>query len=163
MPATLLDKENFTISTKGRKLQDIEGILHGQKVSLKVKVNPEWDVWEYVSGVPSECIGQQFFTYHAALRETQKLGKSLPEDQSVLETIIATMSGDTQHQQYMNYLSQASVQFSGCFSSWSHVFDDIWEWSYYRLANGSRVALSHTTWNVARRDDSMGYMVSLDK
>jgi hypothetical protein len=80
-----------------------------------------------------------------------------------LEAIISTMPGDNQLQQYKNYLSKAILKFSWCYSSWLHMFDDIWVWSYYRLAEGSRLALGPTTRNVVRRDDSMGYMVSLNK
>lgn len=163
MSITLLDPENFNIPSGLWKVQDTIGIINGQKTSIKVKINTEWDVWEYVSGVPSEFIGQQFFTYAAALRETQKLGKSLPEDQSTLESIIAMLPGDTDEQKYKNYLSKAVVKFSGCFSSWLHIFDDIWTRSYYRLADGSRLALSHITRNIARRDEGMWYMVSLQK
>jgi hypothetical protein len=52
------------------------------------------------------------FTYNAALRETEKIGVSLPEDQSSLEAIISTMPGDNQLQQYKNYLSKAILKFS---------------------------------------------------
>ena len=161
MGATLFDSKNFTIDSSSWLVQDTTGIVDGQHVSLKVKVHPEWDVREYVGGVPSAFIGQQLFTYNAALRETQKLGKSLPEDCSALEAIIASMSWDTDIQKYNTYLKKAAVKFSWCFSSWSSVFDDIWRWSYYWLADWNRLALNATTRNVAIRDASMWYMVSL--
>jgi len=113
-----------------------------------------------VSGVPVEFIGQQLFTYRAALRELQNVGKSLPVDVSALEAAIASMSGETDMQRYSNYLETVGVKFTGCFSFESHVFDDIGTWSYYRLEDGTRVALSPDTWNIARRDESMGYMIS---
>jgi hypothetical protein len=72
------------------------------------------------------------------------------------------MPGDTDLQKYKNYLTKVSIKFSGCFSSWLHLFDDFWKRSYYWLADGNRIALSPNTWTVARRDDAMGYMVSLD-
>ena len=117
MPTTLLDPENFKIPSKDWKIQNAIGIVNGQKISIKVKINPEGDVWEYVSGMPAAFVGQQLFTYNAALRETKKVGKSLPEDQSALESIIATMPGDTDLQKYKNYLTKVSIKFSGCFSS----------------------------------------------
>ena len=163
MPATLLDKENFTINSSTWVTQDANGVVDGKHVSIKVKINAEGDIREYVSGVPAQFVGQQFFTYNAALRETQKAGKSLPEDQSALEAAIATMSGETEIQKYKNYLEKAAIKFAGCFSSWLHLFDDIWVWSYCRLADGNRIALNSTTWSIARRDESMGYMISLDK
>jgi hypothetical protein len=95
------------------------------------------------------------------LRETKKAKKTLPEDLSVLENAIASVSWDTEIQKYRNYLTKAAIQFSWCFSSWLHVFDDIWVWSYYWLADGSRVALNMDTWSVAKRDETMWYMISL--
>lgn len=163
MATTLLDRDNFIINSSTWKIKDDTGIINGTKVSIKIKINPEWDVWEYVSGVPAAYIGQQLFTYAAALRETQKLGKLLPEDQSALEVIIASMSGDTQIQKYKNYLAKAAIQFTGCFSSWLHIFDDIWKRSYYWLADGSRIALNPTTRSIVRRDETMWYSVSFDK
>lgn len=160
MVATLLDKENFTIDSSTWQVQDASWVVDGKHISIKVKINPEWDVWEYVSGMPANFVGQQLFTYTAALRETQKAGKSLPQDQSILEAAIATMSGDTEIQKYKNYLTQAAVKFAGCYSSWLHVFDDIGIWSYYRLDDGNRIALNADTRGVARRDESMGYMIS---
>jgi hypothetical protein len=70
-----------------------------------------------VSGVPAACIGQQLFTYRAALREVQKAGKSLPSDISVLEAAIASMSGETELQKYKNYFVQTGVNMIGCYSS----------------------------------------------
>ncbi len=161
MGYSLLDKDNFVIDSTGWEIQDAIGVVHGQRVPIKVKVHPEWDVWEYVSGVPQECIGQQLFTFSAALRETQKLGKSLPSDIVVLEHAIASMQWSTDNQKYAKYLQVAEITFCGCYSSGLHVFDDIGQWAYYRLDDGTRVALWKNTWNVARRDESMGYMISL--
>lgn len=157
---TLLEKNNFTIDSSTWEIQDANGIVNGQHVSLKVKVHPEWDVWEYVAWVPATFVGQQLFTYRAALRELQRVWKSLPSDISALEAAIASMSGETDIQRYQQYLETAGIRFTGCFSFESHVFDDIGTWSYYRLEDGTRVALSPATWNIARRDESMGYMIS---
>ncbi len=159
MSATILDTNIFKISSDGRNVQDAIGIVNGKRISIKVKVNPEGDVWEYVSWVPAEFIGQQLFTYVAALRETQKAGKSLPEDQATFEQILSTMPGDTGIKQYKNYLESSKTKYAGCFSSWSHIFDDVWMRAYYRLNDGSRLALSPTTWMAARRDESMWYSV----
>lgn len=156
---TMLASENFKIPSSTRTLQDAQWIINGQKVSIKVKVHPEWDVWEYVSGVPAACIGQQLFTYRAALREVQKAGKSLPSDISVLEAAIASMSGETELQKYKNYFVQTGVNMIGCYSSWSHVFDDIGTWSYYWFDDATRVNMNPTTWGVARRDETMWYSV----
>lgn len=48
MPTTLLDKDNFVIDSSTWEVQDANGIVNGQNVSIKIKVHPEGDVWEYV-------------------------------------------------------------------------------------------------------------------
>jgi hypothetical protein len=65
------------------------------------------------------------FTYAAALRELEKVGKSLPSDVSALEAAIAMMPGETEIQKYKNYFTQANIKLTGCYSSGLHVFDDI--------------------------------------
>lgn len=159
MSATLLDKENFKINSSSRTIQDASGIVNGKRVSIKVKVNPEWDVREYVSGVPAAFVGQQLFTFSAALRETQKAGKSLPTDQQSLHDAIASTLGDTELQKYKNYFSKTNVQLAWCYASGLHVFDDVWMRAYYRLDDWTRLNLNTTTRGVARRDETMWYSV----
>ena len=159
MVSAFLATQNFKIHSTGWKPLETTWVVAGKKATITVKVNPELDVWEYVSWVPASFIGQQVFTYGAALRETQKAGKSLPADQSVLEAAITTMPGDNELQKYKNYLVKTNVQLAGCYSSGSHVFDDISTWAYYWLDDGSRVNLNATTRGVARRDETMGYSV----
>jgi hypothetical protein len=161
MSTSFLDDKNFKIDSSAWQVQELQWIVAGKKVPLKVKINPEGDVREYISGVPTPYIGQQLFTYIAALRETQKAGKSLPENQQALHQAIETMSWTSDLQKYKNYLTNTGVQFAGCYSSWSHIFDDIGLWAYYRLDDGTRLHLNTTTWGIARRDELMGYSVRL--
>lgn len=159
MSANLLGTQNFKIDSSTWKTQETTWSIAGRHVPIKVKVNLDGDVWEYVSGVPTACIGQQLFTYAAALRETQKAGTSLPEDQQSFHQTIATMSGDNDLQKYKNYLIKTNVQLAGCYSFGLDLFDDIGVWSYYRLADGSRLNLNPSTRSVAIRDEMMGYSV----
>jgi len=63
--------ENFRIdSSDWKETTNEQGI-----VCLK---NLEEDIWEYVSGVERELIGEQLFTWRAAIRETGKAGKKMP-------------------------------------------------------------------------------------
>jgi len=158
MASPFLDTQNFKINSSAWKTQDAPAVINWKHTSIQIKINPEGDVREYING---PFAGQQLFTYHAALRETQKAKKSLPENQSFLEDAIASISWDTEIQKYRNYLTKVAIQFSWCFSSWSHVFDDIGIWAYYRLADGSRVVLTSETWSVARRDETMWYSVKV--
>lgn len=161
MSSTLLDKENFKISSSTWQIQDTQWVIAGKHVPIKVKINPEGDVREYVSGMPTAFIGQQLFTYTAALRETQKAGKSLPQDQQALHHAIDTMSWSTDLEKYKNYLTTSNIQLSWCYSSGLHVFDDIGVWAYFWLDDGTRLSLSPTTRSVARRDEMMGYSVRI--
>lgn len=161
MSSTLLDTQNFKIDSGAWKIHDKQWMVAGKSVQIKVKINPEGDVREYVSDVASTFIGQQFFTYTAALRETEKAGVSLPEDQQAFHQAIGTMPGDNDLQKYKNYLTKTNVQLAGCYSSGLDVFDDIGVWSYYWLADWNRVNLNTTTWGVALRDEMMGYSVRI--
>jgi hypothetical protein len=68
-----LADENFRIdSSDWKETTNEQGI-----VCLK---NLEEDIWEYVSGVERELIGEQLFTWRAAIRETGKAGKRIPTD-----------------------------------------------------------------------------------
>ena len=159
MAYTLLDNQNFKIESTGWEIEEVTWIINGQHSTIKVKINFDRDVREYVSGVPAAFIGQQLFTYVAALRETSKAGKSLPADQYEFHKVIDTMIGDTDFQKYKNYLAKTNVQLAGCYSSGLHVLDDIWVWAYYWLDDWTRLALNATTRSVARRDEMMGYSV----
>lgn len=89
-----LDEQNFRVEdTSGRKeIIDDDGV--------KYLEHPEWDVREFVSGVPSEFIGQQRFTgdkvdghwnlitQWSATRETQKAWRKLPPSAEIFENII---------------------------------------------------------------------------
>ena len=67
-----LEDENFKVdSTKRTKIEEDEN-------GVRVKINPEWDIREYIWGVQKNLIWEQLFTYDSALRETRKVGKKLP-------------------------------------------------------------------------------------
>jgi hypothetical protein len=136
--------------------------VNGKEAAIKIKINPEGDIKEYVSGVPKAFIGQQFFSYNAALREAKKAEKSLPEDQSELEKAITVMSGEDDSQKYQAFLKKNNILFAGDASSNLGKFDDIGLRAYYRLADGSRIAMNKNTWSIARRDESMGYCVRVN-
>ncbi|MEA2112747.1 MAG: hypothetical protein U9P50_02115 [Patescibacteria group bacterium] len=73
-PKLKLEKENFKVDSTGwEQLINKQGIIYLQ--------NPEKDIWEYVDGVPDELVGEQLFTWPAAMRETAKVGKRMPTDE----------------------------------------------------------------------------------
>lgn len=65
-----LELFNFRVDSTGWKLET--------KGEIQVKVNPEWDVWEYVSWVDKKIIWEQLFTRESAMREAEKCWKILP-------------------------------------------------------------------------------------
>ena len=62
-----LEDSNFWIDSKGWKTKVEDWI--------KVKVNSEWDIWEFAEW---EFKWEQLFTWDAAMRETEKAGKKIP-------------------------------------------------------------------------------------
>jgi len=69
-----LESKNFHVDSIGwKRFTNHQGVIYLQ--------NPEKDVWEYVDGVPEVLIGQQLFTWPAAMRETEKVGKRMPTDE----------------------------------------------------------------------------------
>jgi len=145
------------IVSDGRAIQKLPGNVHGTSVTLTVKVHPQGDVWEYVDGVPREHIGKQLFTYPAALRE---LGnhKMLADEQSFVN-YLHEYAGDTEEKQYHNFFAEHQALLAGCWSPGKPVFDDLGVWGFFWLADANRIGFSSHTWNIARRDEAMGYLV----
>ena len=73
-----LEKENFRIDSTGwKEIEDQNGV--------RVKENPEWDVWEYLEWKQK---WEQLFKKRSAIRETKAAGKRLPASYKVFEDII---------------------------------------------------------------------------
>ena len=70
-PNLELENKNFRINSVGWKMErtNIKG--------LRVLVNPEGDIWEYLDG---EFKGEQLFTFDSMMRETKKRNKKVPTD-----------------------------------------------------------------------------------
>ena len=67
-----LEDYNFKINSDGWKK-----ITVGWENYL---VNEKEDIWEILD---EECKGEQLFTWDAAMRETKKLGKTIPTDEQL--------------------------------------------------------------------------------
>ena len=69
----MLEEENFRVDSTGWvKINNDQDITYLQ--------SPEGGVWEYVKGVPEKLIGQQLFTWPAAILEVAKAGKRMSTD-----------------------------------------------------------------------------------
>jgi len=66
-----LEEENFWVdSSEWKRFANKQNIIYLE--------NSEGDIWEYVGGVKKELIGQQLFSWSAAMRETEKVGRKIP-------------------------------------------------------------------------------------
>lgn len=74
---TSLEIDHFQIDSTGWE----ERIL---SCGTRVKENPEGDVIELTEG---PYAGEQLFTYEAAIRETEKVGKCVPDEFQIVEII----------------------------------------------------------------------------
>jgi len=115
-----LEKKNFRINSRDRKeITDSHGI--------KVKINPEGDVREYLEG---NYKWEQLFTLHAAIREADKAGKTLPASWTTYRDIIKWKY----KRNYQDFLKGEKIIFSG----WhGHYFYDIDNSFELRCADGS--------------------------
>jgi uncharacterized protein (TIGR02145 family) len=67
-----LEDHNFKINSDGWKKITVDGESY--------LVNDKEDIWELLN---RECAGEQLFTWDAAMRETKKLGKTIPTDEQL--------------------------------------------------------------------------------
>jgi hypothetical protein len=74
MIAPQLEDTDFKIT------HDDDWTLFTAENGVKLYQSPTKDIWEFVEG---EFAGEQKFTWDAAMRETKKAGKEIPEDWSV--------------------------------------------------------------------------------
>ena len=76
-------KENLRVNSNGwKEIKMLRVHIHNTSwISIcfekeKVKVNPEWDIWEYIQSISIEwkrtSIKEQFFTKNSAVRESEK-------------------------------------------------------------------------------------------
>lgn len=145
------------ITSDGRATQKLPGNVHGASVTLTVKVHPQGDVWEYVDGVPKAYQGKQLFTYEAALREAGN--RKMIEDEKSFIEYLHQQEGDNEEKQYLDFFTKHADLLTGCRSPGKPIFDDIGMRGFFRLGDGNRIGFSSHTWNRARREGSMGYLV----
>jgi hypothetical protein len=69
--------------------------------------NPEKDIWEFLDG---KYIGEQLFTWDAAMRETKKAGKRIPTDEEF--SILLKTKEDMKNIAFSGYRS-ADGSFAG--------------------------------------------------
>lgn len=74
-----LEEFNFKVDSSDWEIKEVGWCT--------VKVNPEWDIFEYVYSWDEEgckdTTWEQLFTRDAAMRETEKVGKRIPTDEEL--------------------------------------------------------------------------------
>lgn len=106
-----LEKDNFRIdSSTWKEIVSPNGV--------RVKENPEEDVWEFLEG---PYIGEQFFKYKAAIRETKKAGKQMPYVWEVYKNML-----EKKYQwNYEAFFAAENIQFCGWRNQLTKTFDNI--------------------------------------
>ena len=99
-----LEDFNFRVDSTGWK-----EIIVGDWT--KVKINPEWDISEYLEDWPNweKLKWEQLFTWHAAMRETQKAEKRIPTDEEFDKLLIT--KEDLKNLIYIGYRSAVGYTF----------------------------------------------------
>ena len=82
-----LEKQNLKIDSIGWKIKIINWWQPYIKDKIKVKINPEGDIIEYISWLPENMIWEQLFSFDATIRETKKLEKELPSADDIKKII----------------------------------------------------------------------------
>jgi hypothetical protein len=140
-----LEKENFRIdSTDWKKIKDSNW--------TKVKVNPEWDVWEYLEWTKK---WEQLFTKASAIRETKKCGKKLPTSYKIFEDIIE----QKYKWDYEAFVVWEDMKFCGWRLPYGERFDDIDKGFSIWCEDGSNFNGNYNGWN--RNNDNDGYSFSV--
>lgn len=140
-----LEKENFRIdSTDWKEIEDPNGV--------KVKVNPEWDVREYLEWNQK---WEQLFTKASAIRETKAAGKTLPSSWTVFKDIIEKKY----EWNYQTFLEKENIKFSGWRVPYFEEFNDIDDEFYMWCEDGSYFHGHYNRCYHDYNDDNYGFSV----
>lgn len=140
-----IDKKNFRIDSTNWK-----EIIKTNDV--KVKVNPEWDAWEYLEGKHK---WEQLFTKYAAIRETKKAGKKLPASLAVFKDII-----EKEYEwDYKDFLKWEDMKFCGWRDPIYERFKSIDKEFNIWCADGSNFFGNLNLWDHFNHYDHCGFSV----
>jgi len=137
-----LEPSNFRIKSDGWKLKDYGDVT--------CKINPENDVIEYVSGVSKELVGEQLFTWDAAMRETKKAGKRMPTEEE-WEEVREEVVGCGIYPGYLN-ISSGALLYSGSFGHY-------WSSTQFSTTSGCHLYFSSSNSYMSLSDKAYGFSV----
>jgi len=143
-----LEKENFKIDSKNREIKTMDWWQPYIKDEIKIKMNPENDIIEYVSWVSENMVWEQLFTYNAAIRETTKYNKKIPTISDIKEIV------DIEDSEWVRFIW--GTKWDKVIIKWNNLVDIInlkssWLCSFFEW--------KHTFWNI----DNFDYRWLIDK
>lgn len=128
-----LEDRNFRVEDTSNRIGAID------QNGIKIKVNPEGDVQEYLEG---DYAWQQFFDENSAARETERVNKKLPDSIHFYKDIIEKKySWD-----YQSFLKWEQILFTGWYGKNSDSFVFIGENICLRCADGSLFSCTKKEW-----------------
>ena len=155
------EEKNYRIESKDWKIiKEKADITIGDGFETKiieVKVNPDWDIKEYVSWVPEALIGEQVFSKIAMTNlalDGVLLWSKVPENEFAIQEMIDAQPWEDDTQKYdiffNGYINNRRVGYRdpryGRFNN-VDLWIDLW------LADGSHAFFSKYGWNCRRTDD----------
>jgi len=154
-----VEKMPFRIDSSTREETKIFMMEKGRKIDVLIKINPEWDICEYI-GFPKKYdskwkeiveefpyAGEQLFTYKAAVREAAKAGKEIVLDAKKIEKLIKNCPGTTIEEKYASFLKEYNINFSGMWNTLNNEIEDVDEMWYLRLADGKGMSFWKTKYS----------------
>ncbi len=149
----LLEKNNFKIDSSNWEIISVDWWEPYLNTEIKIKLNPERDIIEYVSWLPNRMLWEQLFTYNAAIRETVKNNKKIPtiekfksivdiEDSEWIRFIFLDPSNKDRIKWYNfeDWINLKSLWICSFFE-WKYLFWNIDNFDYRWLWNENVVAL----------------------
>ena len=148
-----LESTNHKVNSDWRETKDFTWYVLWKKTKIKCKVNPEWDIFEYISWVPSNLIGEQLFTFYAVKR----LG---------LEKRLPTFE-DFSNGNHKQFIKDSNILFSGSRDPFDEGFHSIGIREELRLSDGDNIEVYED--NILHTDNdhscgfSLRFLKELDK
>ena len=128
-----LEDRNFRVEDTSNRIGAID------QNGIKIKVNPEGDVQEYLEG---DYVWQQFFDENSAARETEKANKKLPGSSQFYKDIIEKKYW----WDYQSFVKWEQILFPGWYGKNSDRFVFIDENISLRCADGSLFSCTKKEW-----------------
>lgn len=151
-----LEAKNYRVESneKWKIVKEKADIWDGEAYETKiveVKVNPDWDIKEYVSWVPEQLIGEQVFSKIAmtnlALDGLLPWSK-LPADKFAIQEMIDAQTWEDDTTKYNNFFNTyIKDKLPGYFDPAYGRFNNVDAWIDLRLADGSHAYFSKYGWN----------------